>query len=425
MSNGTSALCMRCGLPQYWHAEAHEWRCSHCQSHRDVNSRPDAGSNGTGPPCMRCGQPQRWLESESKWHCVGCYGYPDQGPPPEVGFHHSAGETSGRGSVSSGSGRSRTGESAGEAETSSIWDPKFQLWWDEYRNHLEQSGSPGLDHAERFDHRISALHMLIKVSDIPDAPKVSQYDDLVMQVLDVLAVRRDRLSVEQMLGVRALAPAHGIIREALDRIDMGDAIFDHVQQNPGAIQSQLRKVLKGDSRVSSQEPEVIRSYLYVADELGLVRREKKGRSYQLYIPDKESRPLPTIVESATRPKSRVARKAKFPVGKPDGITWSMCIRADVFCRLTGEQLPVAMNGDEVFRIVRTLDQTYQIALEDYAPSNSHLLNRIDFRSEWTPKSGEQLQALYEARVSDSELSEARSSAPITDAELEWYDNLPE
>jgi hypothetical protein len=57
---------------------------------------------------------------------------------------------------------------------------------------------------------------------------------------------------------------------------VGTELFAHLQANPGAVQAEAIKALAVD-------PELGREYCYMGEQYGTLRREKKGRSYRLFL----------------------------------------------------------------------------------------------------------------------------------------------
>lgn len=74
--------------------------------------------------------------------------------------------------------------------------------------------------------------------------------------------------------MKRFAERDPLYREVLGRVK------PLVEQTPGMMQSELTKGRDSD------EAERIRYVLYFAAELGDLRREKKGRSYQLFLPER-------------------------------------------------------------------------------------------------------------------------------------------
>jgi len=62
---------------------------------------------------------------------------------------------------------------------------------------------------------------------------------------------------------------------ALERADLMDKVESFLLENPGFIQAKLGKTLGVDGREVS-------NLIYYAEQMGLVHRDKEGRSYRLY-----------------------------------------------------------------------------------------------------------------------------------------------
>jgi hypothetical protein len=94
-----------------------------------------------------------------------------------------------------------------------------------------------------------------------------------------LAVLRRRDDLHRIQTVLKSAPELAEwLREvdfALKQADLMDKIEAFLAENPGFLQAKLGKALGAEGREVS-------NLMYYAEQLGLVRRDREGRSYQLY-----------------------------------------------------------------------------------------------------------------------------------------------
>ncbi len=94
--------------------------------------------------------------------------------------------------------------------------------------------------------------------------------------LSVLRRRDDLHRIKTLLkSVPELAEWLSEVDFALERADLMDRVESFLLENQGFIQAKLGKVLCVDGREVS-------NLLIYAEQMGLIRREKEGRSYRLY-----------------------------------------------------------------------------------------------------------------------------------------------
>lgn len=94
--------------------------------------------------------------------------------------------------------------------------------------------------------------------------------------LSVLRRRDDLHRIRTLLkSVPELTEWLSEVDYALERADLMDKVESFLLENPGFIQAKLGKTLGVDGREVS-------NLLIYAEQMGLVRREKEGRSYRLY-----------------------------------------------------------------------------------------------------------------------------------------------
>ncbi len=94
--------------------------------------------------------------------------------------------------------------------------------------------------------------------------------------LSVLRRRDDLRRIRTLLkSVPELTDWLSEVDYALERADLMDRVESFLLENPGFIQAKLGKTLGVDGRKVS-------NLLFYAEQMGLVRREKEGRSYRLY-----------------------------------------------------------------------------------------------------------------------------------------------
>ena len=96
------------------------------------------------------------------------------------------------------------------------------------------------------------------------------------QYLSVLRKRDDLHRIRTLVkSVPELTDWLSEVDYALERADLMDRVESFLLENPGFIQSKLGKALDVNGREVS-------NLLFYAEQMGLIRREKEGRSYRLY-----------------------------------------------------------------------------------------------------------------------------------------------
>jgi hypothetical protein len=96
-----------------------------------------------------------------------------------------------------------------------------------------------------------------------------------------LQVRGDRKSLQKLkrdlFSVKKwIKPWIEYIEDAIKKIDKIETIIDFLRENPGFIQSKIGKTIGINQKFVSW-------YLYLADKNNLIKREKSGRSYKVYL----------------------------------------------------------------------------------------------------------------------------------------------
>ena len=96
------------------------------------------------------------------------------------------------------------------------------------------------------------------------------------QYLPVLRRRDDLRRIQTLLkSTPELTEWLDLVDEALTRADLMDKVESFLFKNRGFIQAKLGKELGVDGREVS-------NLMHYAEQMGLVRREREGRSYRLY-----------------------------------------------------------------------------------------------------------------------------------------------
>ena len=121
--------------------------------------------------------------------------------------------------------------------------------------------------------------------------------------LSVLRRRDDLRRIRTLLeSVPELTEWLSEVDHALERADLMDRVESFLLENPGFIQSNLSKALGVDGREIS-------NLLWYAEQMGIVCREKEGRSYRLYS-EKEGAMKDDVCSKCGRP---LLKDAKFCV----------------------------------------------------------------------------------------------------------------
>lgn len=109
--------------------------------------------------------------------------------------------------------------------------------------------------------------------DIPGSPPLGY----ACHYLGALRRRDELVRIKTLLNsVPELKKWTDEVDFALKDADLMDQIESVLQQNPGVIQSSLGKILSRDGREVS-------NLIHYAEQMGVVRREKAGKSNRLYL----------------------------------------------------------------------------------------------------------------------------------------------
>ncbi len=147
---------------------------------------------------------------------------------------------------------------------------------------LEEGLAAALVNLDRVPALVSSMVSEYGSFDLDSIPPIEQGCLLAALLGDDAALSRIHSVVESR---KELARWREVVLRARTDAATVRAALQHVEEHPGSLRSALGRIIGGDGRSVSE-------LAYDLALGGLLRREKQGRSYALYLPDAKPATLP-------------------------------------------------------------------------------------------------------------------------------------